>query len=612
MKTQRPTTAFRHGLALASLTILMATTSQAAGIADEILTIEPPKVVVAPGGTASFSLPVTIKPQHHAMANKVAEGYVPTVLSLGQRAAEGFRLDVTYPPGKPLVLFEGLEPINVYEGTVRLQCRLTVPADAALAETTLPLDLHYQACSESTCLPPKHLAIPLPLAIVSASQAPPSDNGAASQPPVAESDAGDWLGRLEGAGLVGLLALVFVMGLAMNLTPCVFPVVPVTVGFFASQGKRSVGATVLLAAVYVLGMAVVFTILGSAAALAGSQIGWALQSPWGVAVLCVVLAVLAASLFGAFEIRLPSSLLGSLQGKSGLFGALVMGAAVGLVAAPCVGPFVAALVIYVGELGSRMAAQGAGRLAQAAAGGGLFFVFSLGLGLPYLLLGAFTSLLTRVPRGGPWLVWVRSLLAFPVLGLILYFLRPYLSEPQFWLPTSALPLVAALYLGFIQGRTFRPWSRGFRIARTVTAAALVVAGVVMLATEALPSLELRETIPWAAYQDGDLETARNDGRPAVLYVTAAWCANCRVMDRKVFRDDEVHLAAEGVRLLKIDVTAGPPTQGTRAAALYAEFVHGGPPVLVFYDRRGKVTAQRSDLDKDEFLQLLQQINGLGN
>ncbi|NLX59742.1 MAG: DUF255 domain-containing protein [Phycisphaerae bacterium] len=596
----------RLGLVLWFLAVLFAGEALGAVASDNVLRIELPEVVLAPGGAAEFSLPVTIQPQYHTMAHQVSEGYVPTELTLGEGAAPGFALEATYPAGESLTLLEGMDPIAVYHGRVILRCRLAAPADAAVGPSTVPLVLRYQACTASTCLPPTTLAVALPVRIDAAATPTATANAART----AADDAGDsdaWLSRLRDTGWAGLLALVFVMGMAMNLTPCVFPILPVTMGFFASQARRSAGATVLLAAVYVLGMAAVFTILGSAAALAGSQIGWALQSPWGVAVLCLVLAALAASLFGAFEIRVPTSLLGSLQGQSGLLGALVMGAAVGLVAAPCVGPFVAALIIYVGELGGRMAARGDGVLLQAAAGGGLFFVFALGLGLPYLVLGTFTGLISRIPRGGPWLVWVRSLLAFPVLGLILYFLRPYVGEPLFWWSVAALALAAAVYLGLIQGRSMRPWSRGFRVVRAVALAALAGLGVALILGEAIPSLEQRETILWTAFRDGSLAEASDAGRPAVVYVTAAWCVNCRVMERKVFSDDEVRLAVEGVRLLKIDVTSGPPAEGTEAATFYDRFVHGGPPVVVFYDRRGNVVAERADLGRKEFLSLIRQI-----
>jgi thiol:disulfide interchange protein DsbD len=596
----------RLGLVFWFLAALSASHALGAVAADNVLQVELPEVVLAPGGAVEFALPVTIQPQYHTMAHQVSEGYVPTELTLGEGAAPGFALETIYPTGESLTLLEGMDPIAVYHGRVILRCRLAAAADAPAGPITLPLVLRYQACTESTCLPPTTLAVALPVRIDVAA----TPTVAADVPPTAAADTADsgaWLGRLRDAGWAGLLALVFVMGMAMNLTPCVFPILPVTMGFFASQAGRSARVTVLLAAAYVVGMAAVFTILGSAAALAGSQIGWALQSPWGVAVLCLVLAALAASLFGAFEIRVPSSLLGSLQGKSGLIGALVMGAAVGLVAAPCVGPFVAALVIYVGELGGRMAARGDGVLLQAAAGGGLFFVFALGLGLPYLVLGTFTGLISRIPRGGPWLVWVRSLLAFPVLGLILYFLRPYLGEPLFWWSVSALALAAAVYLGLVQGRSMRPWSRGFRVVRAVALAVLAGLSIALIVGEAVPSMEHHETLVWTVFRDGSLSEAREAGRPAVVYVTAAWCVNCRIMERKVFSDDEVRLAVEGVRLLKIDVTSGPPAEGTEAAAFYGRFVHGGPPVVVFYDRRGNVVAERADLGPEEFLSLIRQI-----
>jgi len=603
----------------AGLAVLLLAYVAACGetVETNVLSVEVAKVEVAAGGVAQFDLAMAIKPEFHIMANRVPREYIPTVLTIKGPAA-GFTLKVDYPKGKPYTLIEGMDPIPVYTGDVTLRCRLRVPATTPVGQTTVTLNLQYQACSGQTCFAPVQLPIRLPVTV--------TETGTSAETPVAPAvqetreaaqpltaDRGDkteiWLARLReagAAGLFGLLAIVFALGLAMNLTPCVYPMLPVTVGFFASQGESRLRRTLPLALLYVLGIAVVFTILGSAAALAGKQIGWALKSPWGVGILCVILALLAASLFGAFEIHVPTRLLGRLQGKTGPIGALIMGAVVGLVAAPCVGPVVAALVMYVGEMGSRLAARGIGSYGQAAAGGGLFFVFALGLGSPYLVLGTFTALVKRIPRGGGWLVWVRRLLAFPVLGLILDFLEPYLNDAVYWFLMSALALVAAAYLGLFEGRARRPWSRSFIVVRAVVAAASVALAVGLLAGEAIPALSPPEQIPWTEFQDGQLADARKAAQPAVAYFTASWCYSCKAMKRSVFRSDAAREAGTGVRLIKIDISKT-PTGDSEKAALYRKFVRGGPPVLIFFDRQGNATVHFGLITTDEFVHLLREI-----
>jgi thiol:disulfide interchange protein DsbD len=368
-------------------------------------------------------------------------------------------------------------------------------------------------------------------------------------------------------------------------------------GFFASQGEHRPSRTLPLAILYVLGLCLTFTLLGMAAAFAGQQIGLVLESPWGVAAICVILALLAASLFGAFEIQVPGRVLSLFQGRRGLLGAVLMGAAVGLVAAPCVGPFVAALVTFVAKLG------------KVSVGALLFFVLALGLGLPYLVLAMFTGLINRVPRGGGWLVWTKRVLAFPVLGLIFYFLQPHLPPAWLWSLLAALALAAAVYLGFLEGRSRRPWSCGFVVARVIAAIVFTALAVGTFTIRALPALGLAATsqspeIPWQTFQEGNLARAQAEGTPTVLYFTASWCAYCREMKEGTFRDPEVRAAVAGVHLLQIDVTAGLPQEG-EAGRLTAKYVHGGPPVLVFFDRRGHELAQRSEVNAKEFLTLLE-------
>jgi len=181
---------------------------------------------------------------------------------------------------------------------------------------------------------------------------------------------------------------VFIAGLALNLTPCVYPIIPITVGFFAQQAKERKGGTFGLAVAYVLGMAVTYSALGVTAALTGRLFGTALQNPIVVGVIVAVMLALAASMFGLWELRVPAWAMRASGGRGGVFGALLMGLVVGFVAAPCIGPFVLGLLTYVGQQGSPLL------------GFVLFFTLAMGLGLPYLLLGTFTGAINKLPASG--------------------------------------------------------------------------------------------------------------------------------------------------------------------------------------------------------------------
>ena len=204
----------------------------------------------------------------------------------------------------------------------------------------------------------------------------------------------------------------FLEGLALNLTPCVYPLIPITVSYFANQSTGKISRSFVLALFYVLGMALTYSILGVVAAITGSLLGSALQNPLVLIFIALVFFALSFSMFGLYEIRVPQSL-ASVGGKSrqGIFGALFMGLTVGIIAAPCIGPFVVSLLIFVGEQGNPFL------------GFWLFFTLALGLGVPFLILGTFSSMISSMPQSGVWMVWVRKLFGVILIGMAVYFLE---------------------------------------------------------------------------------------------------------------------------------------------------------------------------------------------
>jgi thiol:disulfide interchange protein len=202
-------------------------------------------------------------------------------------------------------------------------------------------------------------------------------------------------------------------------------------------------------------------------------------------------------------------------------------------------------------------------------------------------------------------------LAFPVLGLVLYYLRPYLAGGVLWTLASGLALAGAIYLSLLEGHSRRPWSKGFVAARVIVAALFLATAAGIFVARAAPELGLvagaaGPEISWRDYQAGDLQAASAAGRPAVVYFTAKWCVYCRTMEEGPFREAEVGRAAEGVALLKIDGTNGFPVQG-ETGELVRRYVHGGPPVLVFFDGQGNEIAVRNSVGAAELLELLGQI-----
>ncbi|MBE3070104.1 MAG: thioredoxin family protein, partial [Planctomycetes bacterium] len=513
------------------------------------------------------------------------------------------------------------------------QARETIRSpNGPLGAATLRLRVSYQGCDAATCYQPgaRTVAVaarvveagaPAPAAnadLFAAADAPPPSPAApapapppspAAPPPApdaaapaefrfeGETDVAAWYGR----GLPAYLALLFVAGLALNLTPCVFPLIPVTMNVFAQQGEKRPLKVLPLAVVYALGLAATFTVVGVLAALAGRSLGLVLQSPWGVLGLVTVLAVMMASALGAFDIHLPSGAMGRLGARRGLVGAAFMGMVMGAIAAPCVGPFLVALVAFVAASGS------------VALGAVSFFATGLGLGLPYVFLGTFTGLINRFPHSGGWLVWTKRLLGMGLAGLILYFIRPYVTDAFFWPLVLGLFIFAAAYLGFLEGRSRRPFSARFRAVRAAAFVVILAAGGWFYATYApataeAPSpaagTEAGPEVQWTPWQEGDLEKARADGRPVVLYFGAAWCAECRVWKRDVFSQPEVIEAARPLARLMVDVSETP---GGARRAFSDRYRGTNPPAVIVFDRAGRIVkAYRDPPPAQVFAEVLRQ------
>ena len=374
------------------------------------------------------------------------------------------------------------------------------------------------------------------------------------------------LGLGSGVGAM-TFAVLFLAGVLTSLTPCVYPLIPITVGVFGARETQHRGRSVALSATYVAGIAVTYSVLGVVAALSGRAFGSALSSPLAVGLLAVFLLALAASMFGAFDLNLPPALqqrLGIVSG-AGFAHALGMGLVAGIVAAPCTGPVLAGVLTYVATRRS------------AVLGFWMLFSYALGMGLLFFVLGA-SSL--KLPRSGAWMETVKSVLGIALVALALGLVLPLVATPaQLRAGPHAFAVVsAALAFAAVLGGALSLSFHAQRREQSLKAATLVLLlGAVVLRMGWVAKPHVPE-IPWLRDEPSAVAQARASGKGLLVDFSAEWCAACKELDLHVFTDPAVKAeVAERFVPLKIDATE----ETDEIARLEAKYgVPGLPTVLL--------------------------------
>jgi thioredoxin:protein disulfide reductase len=424
----------------------------------------------------------------------------------------------------------------------------------------------------------------------------------ASVPAAAAPSDGGFAEALSQGPLYATLAA-FASGLLVSFTPCVYPMVAVTVSVFGARSVKSRFEGFLLSAAFVGGIVLMFVPLGVVAGLTGGVFGSLLSSPWVIVSLSVLFLVMAASMFGAFELDLPSGLKNRLasSGGSGFWGALVLGMICGPIAAPCTGPFLTGILAWITKTQS------------AGLGAGLMAAFAIGLGVPFFLVGTFAL---QLPKSGRWMMHVKSVLGLVLVVVALYFLStayPVLAAPAghslvFRVVCVAL-IAGGLALGAIH-KSFEGASLPVRLSKGIGVLLTTAGAFLLLMGWMKPERTLAWESPAQAGQGSLTESAQKralqESRPLLVDFTAAWCVACKEMEKETFADVRVQQEAGRFVAVRVDVTDDEDPRVKATTSAHA--VIGLPTVILFGSDGGEAKRFNSKVEAEDFLAALELVN----
>lgn len=517
----------------------------------------------------------------------IRDGYYLYRSRLKVSAGDGVKLGaLELPTGKIKIdPYFGREEIyrNAVSGRVAVQG--SAPAHAG----SLPLQVTYQGCADAgLCYPPitKTLTVAWP-PTGAAGPAAGSSAVSASATGSGQPDQGSYTDLARSGSLLAMIAVFYGAGLLLAFTGCVYPTIPILSAIIVGQGRKvTTGRAFVLSLTYVLGMALTYTIAGTAfAALGGQAPAAAFERPWIVASFAALFVAMAMSMLGLFTVQIPAALqtrianLSSQQTAGTLGGVAIMGALSALLVTTCVGPALVAALAVISQTG------------ELARGAAALFAMSLGTGTPLLVIG--TSAGKLLPKSGAWMDTIKRIFGAVMLGVAVWMLGRILPA-RVTLALWALPVATAATVLFVGTRAVRASRWPLRVGGLIAG----LYGLMLVMGAALGGTNPLSPIPaWAAVRhpltfasihsvadlDQAVAQASHEGRPVMVDFYADWCTSCKEMEATTFLDPVVRQTLSGTVLLRADVT----TDDANDKALLRRFGIYGPPTIAFYGRDGQ-------------------------
>lgn len=493
---------------------------------------------------------------------------------------------IRYPETKKIIFDYLPEPISVYSGSIIISASLSSTKNIPLGIQEIKGILSYQACSSDSCLAPEEIPLELRITVV------PQGTAINALNKDLFLSVGDEKGAINrfytdslDTGLLLTLLGIFLGGLALNLTPCVYPLIPITVSYFGGKSHKISGKRILHGILYLSGLAVTNSFLGLSSALSGSMLGSALQNPVVLIFIALIMAFLGLSFFGIWELRLPAFLTRTAsKNYHGYFGTFFMGLTLGIVAAPCLGPFILGLLTYVGQRGDPFL------------GFLYFFILSIGMGLPLCVLAVFSGAIDRLPLSGDWMIWIKKILGWVLIGMALYIINPLIPGNIGTVgPLAGVAMISAVHLGWIDrtgaGRhIFINFKRGI-------CAIIIVLSILFLVYTYYPG----EGIKWISYDQEVISAGLKEKRPIMLDIYADWCLPCRAMENKAFKDPDVVSLSKDILCVRMDLTRKQPFQ----EEIMKRYHIRGVPTIIFIDRDGQ---EENDLRIESYVDNTELLN----
>jgi thiol:disulfide interchange protein DsbD len=497
---------------------------------------------------------------------------------------------------------------EVYKGVIHVRIPFKTTPAAVPGAITLSAKVTIQQCGESqgVCYPPEDVRVETRLLVREGRQAAPEP---------AEAGSKDIAGRVSDAlakGTATAFLLVFLGGLLTGFTPCVYPMIPITIAVIGAQASGKKLSGFIISLFYVLGIGVTFSVLGMIAAKTGSLFGSAMNHPILKVVISVIFLVMGLSMLGAFVMQMPPALAARFHGKKrkGFFGAFLTGMVAGLIVSPCISPLLVVILAWVAKSGSLPL------------GFGLLFTFAMGLGVLFIIIGTFSGALRALPKSGFWMEWIERGFGILLVTLAVVFVKPVVS-PFFY---SCLWAVTLVFYGTFSG-AFTPLDResgGRQKTGKAVSVLLVMAGGIMLFqaftggawNRAIHSGTGNETgtgtesavssgIPWISSETEAFRAAEASGRYVLLDFYAEWCAACRELDQRTWPDAEVQKAAAGFIPVRMDMTG----KNELNAGIQKKYHIIGMPTVIVADSRGREIGRFTGYQSPEAVTAFLRKNG---